>query len=181
MIIRQWRTPIVIMLAILISVLMFPIPGGHVTSPQDNSPMTGMKYPGLAPESAMPPSLVKFGDPTAFIGSVLTLDQFGQKIANSDNPLMQWSTQLAAFGVGADGYYWIWILPSQVGSLTPDWEQRMVSALNSAARGLGFTGDVPVKIAIATGAGGYYSSGTRTGVWRPIVGGVEFTMNLARA
>lgn len=197
---KNYATCTVLLLFLFVSVVSTVFPYVEAKSPPI---LPSTVNPGLIPESSMPPYLMKFGAPPTqsqnyndSVNWALIMDKFGAQIAGSSNVLNKYSSIVAGYGVGADGYYWIWIFPSSVPSFTNSTAESLVAAVENQAAELGYGVKIPVKIAVGGGSPSFSSSldhsktsyqsrhynqssvilplNSQTGYWRPIIGGIQF-------
>jgi len=116
--------------------------------------------PKLLPEDSMPPYVVKFGSP--FTPGYATLQEvcdFAGQMGGPGSPLAPYgdSGLVVGYGAGADGYYWVWTSSTRASEVTSNSSLALEIAgvVNGAAKAFGYTDQMPIKIAIATGTGGY--------------------------
>ncbi len=117
--------------------------------------------PRLLPESEMTAkhfmkvgNLPEFKDKSEERGWLEMLTKLGKELDGPDVPYC--GTLGVGHGVGADGYYWVWFHKDKMTEVNQDVITTIVEEINRVAREIGFTREVPIKFAIATGTGGYY-------------------------
>ena len=115
----------------------------------------------LIPETEMPqPYFLKYGQLPAFKDSaeertwLEMLTKLGLQVSGPDATFPFWRTFVVAHGVGADGYYWIWVERGKVSEVNSSVVATIAEFVNRLAKEIGFAAQVPVKFAEATGSGG---------------------------
>jgi len=135
---------------------------------QSNVPPRPDVYgPKLIPEAEMPqPYFLKYGQLPAFKDAaegrtwLEMLSKLGAQISGPDASFPFWDTLVVAHGVGADGYYWIWVQGGKVSEVNSSVVATIVEFVNRPAKEIGFATQVPVKFAEATGLGGVDAAST---------------------
>ena len=123
--------------------------------------------PKLIPETEMPqPYFLKYGQLPAFkdaaeeLAWLGMLTKLGAQVSGPDVSFPFWGTLVVSHGVGADGYYWIWVERGKVSEVNSSVVAAIVEFVNRPAKEIGFTTKVPVKFAEATGSGGVDAGST---------------------
>jgi len=123
--------------------------------------------PKLIPETEMPqPYFLKYGQLPAFkdaaeeLAWLGMLTKLGAQVSGPDVSFPFWGTLVVSHGVGADGYYWIWVERGKVSEVNSSVVAAIVEFVNRPAKEIGFTTKVPVKFAEATGSGGVDAAST---------------------
>jgi len=123
--------------------------------------------PKLIPETEMPqPYFLKYGQLPAFkdaaeeLAWLGILTKLGAQVSGPDVSFPFWGTLVVSHGVGADGYYWIWVERGKVSEVNSSVVAAIVEFVNRPAKEIGFTTKVPVKFAEATGSGGVDAGST---------------------
>jgi hypothetical protein len=116
--------------------------------------------PKLLPEDSLPPYFVKFGNPLAAgYATLQEVSNFAGQMGGPQSPLEPYmeSGLVVGGGAWADGYYWIWVSKTHSSDFTanPSLAAELVDLVNNAALSFGYSSMIPVKIAVATGTGGY--------------------------
>jgi len=121
----------------------------------------------LIPETEMPqPYFLKYGQLPAFkdaaeeLAWLGMLTKLGAQVSGPDVSFPFWGTLVVSHGVGADGYYWIWVERGKVSEVNSSVVATIVEFVNRPAKEIGFTTKVPVKFAEATGSGGVDAAST---------------------
>ena len=127
------------------------------TLPDRQAPPFG---PKMLPEDSMPPYVVKFGSPlTPGYATLQEVCDFAGQMGGPGSPFTLYgdSGLVVGYGAWADGYYWVWISSTRASEVVSNssLEAEIAGVVNSAARAFGYTDLMPVKIAVATGTGGY--------------------------
>jgi hypothetical protein len=123
--------------------------------------------PKLIPETEMPqPYFLKYGQHPVFknVAEERTwlemLTKLGAQVSGPDVSFPFWGRLVVAHGVGADGYYWVWIERGKVSEVNSSMVATVVEVVNRPAKEIGFATEVPVKFAEATGSGGVDAAST---------------------
>ncbi|MCJ7768385.1 hypothetical protein MUP79_08345 [Candidatus Bathyarchaeota archaeon] len=121
----------------------------------------------LIPETEMPqPYFLKYGQLPAFkdaaeeLAWLGMLTKLGAQVSGPDVSFPFWGTLVVSHGVGADGYYWIWVERGKVSEVNSSVVATIVEFVNRPAKEIGFMTEVPVKFAEATGSGGVDAAST---------------------
>jgi len=96
----------------------------------------------------MPDYLMKVGKSPEW-KDLCVLTKLGKELNGPDVPF--WGTLVVGHGVGADGYYWVWFHKDRMTEVNQDVVTTIVEEVNRVAGEIGFTGELPIKFAIASG------------------------------
>jgi len=150
---------ICLFLSLLLAFGLFSIKGVEV---EEEIPPPTSAGPRLLPESEMTAkhfmkvgNLPEFKDEGEIRRWLEMLTKLGKELDGPDVPFG--GTLVVGHGVGADGYYWVWFHQDKVTEVNQNVITTIVGEINRVAGEIGFTREVPVKFAQATGLGGYHN------------------------
>jgi len=112
------------------------------------------------------PYFLKYGQLPAFKDAaeertwLEMLTKLGAQVSGPDVSFPFWGTLVVSHGVGADGYYWVWVERGKVSEVNSSVVATIVEFVNRPAKEIGFATEVPVKFAEATGSGGVDAAST---------------------